>query len=375
MSNSLGHPYLAQLFFTMAMLVTIRQAKNEINPWYAIILPLLACFAIWSSEISIAFLLAVTLVEYKTLKRLSLKFWPWFLAGTFMGIGFLKFAKSRATHLDSFEKWFASPNQVLTSMSKQLGDLVELLSFQNNKTSNVVLSWLVILISIWLLIAYLRDGKRPKRLILILFLASIGSWMIVHLSYWNYLMGQPMRYYTTAYFFGILAVFLSLKDQVNFPKLNLMLALTLGLGISWSAYSFNRQYDTGSVDRLERVEAEYLIHEALHEKDLDSIAIIGSYWNTYLPDGLSENVIAFPRKGSQVRYYRYLPQVQAQKDFLIIANTWLNRLPDTLVTYEMTLLKQSKDLKLNEFDYAYYTRVTDHSQSKQANHITGPPLK
>lgn len=85
--------------------------------------------------------------------------------------------------------------------------------------------------------------------------------------------------------------------------------------------------------------------------------MLGSYWNSYLIDGLPENFLAFLREGAYIRNYRNLDQVLANQYFIIVANEWLNDFPAELYQHGINLKRLKVYPALDKIRYALYERT------------------
>lgn len=355
MINSLGHPYLSQFFFILLAFWLFYSARAS-AVLKASLVPLIFGAALWSSEMSMVIVLAFALVERKKLWALR-PYWIYFFASSVLALFLLYQAKINAYWVESYHKLLAGPEDIAKSLSQNFEEMKILLTFQSSKFFNSYLAWTFIVLFGLRVYLYFRDKRKPEGIVSIFSLAALGSWLLVHLSHWNAAMYMPLRYFAPAYLLALMALILSYNQRFSqFSWLRYLPLLMIPL-IMNASYRIYRGFDLGLSGRMERNHAEFIIFEALEERGLDSLGIIGSFWNSHLPDALSEQVVAIPRKGDQVRNFRLLPLVKSQKDFIIVANHWLEELPDTLAQYDMTLLKVSDSKSIEEIEYAYYQKL------------------
>lgn len=359
MSNSLGHPYIAQFFFAITFLVSLKAlgtAKSELKRLVILsLLPLIAVSALWSSETSIALLIAVAMVEFKQILTMNLKEWGVFLLSSALSLVGYKFAKSTAVELESYSTLFASPSDVVHSIFLQMDGLLKLATLETNKPFNAVLLYYISALLVIIFSMFFAKRYKPSKLSLILLLSALGSWGIIHLSSWNALMAFPLRYYGTAYIFLFLFLLSVANDLLNKYSVSTRVLLT-GLVViqAFASLTFINTFSTGSDGRLSRHQAQELIDLQLQGEGLDSLCVIGSYWNSYLLDALSEDVIAIPRQGAHVRDFRYLNEALSYQDFLLIRNSWLESFPDTIVQFELSLMKSGKPSNISGIEYCRY---------------------
>jgi len=171
-------------------------------------------------------------------------------------------------------------------------------------------------------------------------------------------MGNPLHYYAYPYILFALG-FLTKLDQFS-AKLpaTKILALILGAFTLNASVQFNHHFKTGAENRITRLEAEILIRKI--EKELpgeESISVIGSYWNSYIIDALSDNFIAIPRKGEYIRDYRNLLEVQSNSYFVLIANDWLAEFPLQITEHAVELNQVKVYPSQGDIQYALYRRA------------------
>jgi hypothetical protein len=353
---SLGHPYLSQLFFNLFLLVCFYSKKLS-SRHKALILPLLAVLSVWASELSAAFLLALAIVEFKALLKI-LKAQPLWLSLSFIiGLSFLYFAKNAAVTIQTYSTLFASPAEIFEELKNLSTDFTRILLFDSNKPFNSLLSW-VYLIHLSLLAVFWRKFKLSfSSASKVFLLATLLSFILILLSNWSKEMGSPLRYYTYSY------ILLAIGSITCVDALAQKFPLSPGMAVIIAAFTFNasiqfnHRFNTGSFDWITRTQSEILVsglkQEFPHEK---SISLIGSYWNTYLIDALSEQVISIPHKGANIRDYRNLDQVLANRYFIIVGNEWLDEFPAELHQHGVNLQRLKVYPDLNEIRYALYKR-------------------
>ena len=355
MQVTTGHPYLSQILFNLLLLACFSSQALK-NRSKAILLPLLAMLSLWASELSLAFLLAIVLIEYKALWQLIKEQAIPVIISTVVGFSFLYFAKSNAVSVASYAKLFTSPQNALNALSDHLHGFNSTLLFETNMPFNGLLIWAYLLIlSLFGLLSFKREllGVTGKTKTLIL--AAAISFLLIILANWSQEMGNPLRYYTYSYILFALG-FLTFIEQSakKLPGVSI-LALLLGALTVNASIQFNNDFETGTPDRITKQEAKQLIKKLSQEfPSEESISVIGSYWNTYLIDALSEKFIAVPHQGAQIRDYRNLPDIRANKYFILIGNDWLDAFPLEIEQHQVKLTMIRSYLSLGEIKYALY---------------------
>lgn len=90
----------------------------------------------------------------------------------------------------------------------------------------------------------------------------------------------------------------------------------------------------------------------------EQLSVLGSYWNSYLLDALSDQVVAMPRQGAYIRDYRMQEQWAAAQKFLIIGNDWLDAFPEKIEQHGVSLQKQREPATIDgEIRYAIYYKL------------------
>jgi hypothetical protein len=360
MQVTTGHPYLSQILFNLLLLACFGSQALK-NRSKAILLPLLAMLSLWASELSLAFLLAIVLVEYKALWQIIKEQAIPVIISTAVGFSFLYFAKSNAVSVASYARLFTSPQNVLSALSDHLHGFNSALLFDTNMPFNGLLIWAYIVSFCICGILYFKRkrwalaGLKGKTKTLIL--AAVISFILIILANWSQQMGNPLRYYTYSYILLALG-FLTFLDQSakKLPGVSILAMLVGALTLN-ASIQFNNDFETGSPDRITKQEAELLITKLSQElPSEESISVIGSYWNTYLIDALSEQIIAIPHKGAQIRDYRNLDQIRVNKYFILIGNDWLDTFPLKIEQHQLKLTMVKSYANLGKIKYALYKR-------------------
>jgi hypothetical protein len=120
----------------------------------------------------------------------------------------------------------------------------------------------------------------------------------------------------------------------------------------WAAWSFSAHFSTGAKGRIDRAQAEAFC-EVL-ERTNTSTAVMGSYWNAYLVDGLSGKVVGLPFEGEHCRNRRYEGAVLNADSVAFIGNGWLDVLPDSLNQYGRVWTAAGSAVEVNGVRYRWY---------------------
>ena len=281
-----------------------------------------------------------------------------FAVGGLIGALGLWAAKSGAPRQKGFARMFADPQECWASVVHQWTEWSTTLGGDGNKPFNFALGWAVVAwILLWAITGWVRRTPTSP-LTRALALAAVASWAAVHASGWNAANGFPLRYFAASFTWGALALLSYLHDGGHTKRPAVALGL-LGLwGLqAWAAWSFTTQFSTGAQGRLPRAEAEVLLREVL-ARDSEAV-FIGSYWNSYLLDGLSPKALGLPHEGDHCRDRRYQQEVLNKPVVVAVAAGWLEVLPDTLRQYGTTWVKSGPTEHSSGTDYARYVRVEE----------------
>lgn len=369
---AVGHPYLGQTLLGLGLLALL-EAERRANPvpagvdgvstrraarygpLRAVALPLVAAASLWASELSVALIVPAAWFYRGLLGRRGRENPGLFAVGGLIGALGLWAAKSGAPRQKGFARMFADPQECWASVVHQWTEWSTTLGGDGNKPFNFALGWAVVAwILLWAITGRVRRTPTSP-LTRALALAAVASWAAVHVSGWNAANGFPLRYFAASFTWGALALLSYLHDGGHTKRPAVALGL-LGLwGLqAWAAWSFTTQFSTGAQGRLPRAEAEVLLREVL-ARDSEAV-FIGSYWNSYLLDGLSPKALGLPHEGDHCRDRRYQQEVLNKPVVVAVAAGWLEVLPDTLRQYGTTWVKSGPTEHSSGTDYARYVR-------------------
>lgn len=370
---AVGHPYLGQTLLGLAFVALLEaerraaQVPSEAEGLHryagsagmrSLAIPLAAAASVWASELSAA-LLVPAVWCYRGLMVRQVRARPLgYALGSLGGLAGLWAAKSGAPRQKGFARMLADPQECWASVVHQWTEWSTTLGGDGNKPFNFALGWAVVAwILLWAITGWVRRTPTSP-LTRALALAAVASWAAVHASGWNAANGFPLRYFAASFTWGALALLSYLHDGGHTKRPAVALGL-LGLwGLqAWAAWSFTTQFSTGAQGRLPRAEAEVLLREVL-ARDSEAV-FVGSYWNSYLLDGLSPKALGLPHEGDHCRDRRYLQEVLDKPVVVAVAAGWLEVLPDTLRQYGTTWVKSGPTEHSSGTDYARYVRVKE----------------
>jgi hypothetical protein len=349
-----GHPVLAQLFFLGVCFAMFFGQSSSIKKAFWI--PFTAFLALWSSELSAVALAVFCLIYYKDLLQLARAHWRQVVAGVLLGMGWLILAKVSAASDPNYAALFTTWPSLVTVLKQHLQDIWILIQFKSNKPGN---SALVILILLNIVSLSVLVGKRllKNRMFWLFFGSAAGTYLLVCASNWNAIMDRPLHHFTPAYFFLALAFLVGwaeVKNQALKGAMPLVLAIAHAVASIW----FITTLSLTVPGRISMAQAKRLIAEIEQRNPAQTVGLVGSYWNTYAVDALSDQIISIPGSGELVRTSRYKEQVFGCTEIVVIKTNWREDLPEGIEQHGYLLLKSSADMNLDDFVYAYY-RVID----------------
>jgi len=201
--------------------------------------------------------------------------------------------------------------------------------------------------------AGLRQQMKPSRRTASLAVGAAATWLLVHASGWSAANGFPLRYFAAAFGLGSLALG-SYASDLGWGSRRSHWFAAFGLVAlqGWAAWSFSAHFSTGAKGRLDRVQAEALAVALASERQ--PAAVMGSYWNAYLVDGLSGKVVGLPFEGEHCRNRRYEGAVLNADSVAFIGNGWLDVLPDSLNQYGRVWTAAGSATEVNGVRYRWY---------------------
>lgn len=341
-----GHPYLAQILFVTIVLAFVHY-KKQINPrLYFFGLPFVCGLAVWSSEVSlgalIAFLIVYTAEVKEGFKRKNVGFSILGLTSVF---GFIAYAKSLSYKTKNFDAQFINLTDLIEGLKKLFHYILETSSFSYNKLPNTYLFYALILLILLLGIYRKRIHINSKARFFLL--SGVFSFLIIILSSWWGLADYPLRYFTFS-FLQLLLFLLFLVDSKEGKSFLLKFSLNIvAICIAWSGLYLIKYFTLEVPNRATQKEMREIAK-------MGDFGIIGSYWNTYSIDALSNRIEATPPNGYAVRNKRGVPKVFNNDSIMIIRNDYLEYFPDTVVQFQHVLIKSSSIGKVGQLEYAFY---------------------
>jgi hypothetical protein len=346
-----GHPYLAQIFFCNFLLLLLVRNKIK-SKWGAFLFPFVCFLAIWSSEISIASILAFIIIFPKNLLQiLNRKNLLFTLLGLGLGLVFLLFAKNNSVINQNFDSRFASLSDILTGLDKLVNLILDTALFQSNKFPHSILFYLIVTLVAFLIAQ--RKRLRFSKLSLFFLVSSVLSFGLIILSNWWTFAEYPLRYFIPSFLnLALFVVFLlagsaQLKSIFQYTPSYL---LSISIALSGLYLTFNFALDVPN--RATQQEMKEICGKG-------NLGIIGSYWNTYCIQASCENVKVLPYRPYARRYSRNKELVFEQDSLMVIQNGLFDTLSDTLEIPRtgFTIKKVSENEKAGRLVYAFYKPI------------------
>lgn len=348
-----GHPILSQLFFLGFMLTIFASqiAEKKKSFW----VPILGFLALWSSELSAIPLILFVIIFRNTLVLLFKNHKTHFLTGVLVGIAWLVIAKATAHADTNYDGFLTSLQSFISVIQSHLIGMFEMLTFKSNKPGNAIL---VIVLAVQFVALLVLGGKKllRKRIFMFFILTSFSTYLGVCASNWNAIMERPLHHYTPAYFFFLMSIILGWSYIGRSYAKNLVFLIVgviQGVVAIWFLSTFNMVLDS----RISLRQGKMLIEKLLVDKPNQTYGLIGSYWNTYSVDALSEQLISIPGNGELVRTFKNKEAVFTSKEVIVIKTGWLLELQETLNSHGYLLKKTSPTMRIENIEYAHYTVV------------------
>lgn len=354
----IGHPVLGQILFISLFMFLYYNKSNSSNLW-SFLFSLTLVLSLWASELSLGIIFSFLFIEYKNI--IKAKKWRliYNAVGIFIGLLFVVYAKNNADRVSEYNGIFASLISTLNSLKFHFSELVDMLQFITNKPFNsfllyVVLLWLGFLIYITIIYKVKLVSKTK-----VLLLGSLATYLMVHMSNWNDIMGRPLHHFTPAYLLFIISLLYWTYDIMKWrknPYLNGVLYAVFSIHLFSSIYYIS-MFSQNVADRISRNDVITLMDVAVNDYGLDNFTVIGSYWNSYIFDALSPDVRGIPHQGGHMRNSRYTPYAMDKANFILIGNNWLQNFPDTIFQYNHQLIRSSLPDTLSNTSYAIYRSI------------------
>lgn len=338
-----GHPYIGHFFFLGASLFIITSKKLGSSLKY-FLLPLAIAGGFWSSELFLgnlpALLIFLNFGKLKISKRQGL----YLLASLIIALSFLIIAKLYAHPVGAYHKLFASPLEIWDGFMTTFKLLYAHLTFTSEPLIGSVIPWLFIGSILLILL-------KRKRLIFSLtslyFLLSIFIGLgLISLSKWSALMDYPVRYYVVIIYQYILFSLLLLDKNSKQKALKFLIYFSL---ISSSLFSIYYNSAAG-VDKYKMTPST-----AKFFAKFSNVGVLGTYWNSYIIEAYNNSeMISSPHEREVYRNQRALNSIYLKDSILLIANNYLQPLPDSLQEFGALLIRSSKVKIHDTYEYAFY---------------------
>jgi hypothetical protein len=359
MQTMIGHPYLAQLFFTGAYL-TLPISQKLAGRWQALLLPLLMAGAVWSSELALVGIIAFGIAYYKYWWPLLKKHYLFFMVGLALGVGFLYYAKITAYQQAVYQQKIASLPEIYQTLSYYSNQFWQVLTLDTNKIYNSVLVYVLMINFIALFSLFSIKKLLQNRVFTFALLTAIGTTAAVIISHWVVFMNYPYNYFIPAYFFLIIALISGWQSYI--PKIGIVKRCWLILfPVSYiiahivACMWFINTQPLKVNGRIDKFQATTLVKQ-LEGESLKGIGLLGTYWNAYLIDAFSSQILGMPCEGYEVRSFQYYYEV-FERPVVFLRNGCVPELSDTIYQHKQTLLKVSPVYRLDTLEYAYYKSI------------------
>ncbi|MCB0397368.1 MAG: hypothetical protein KDD36_11970 [Flavobacteriales bacterium] len=277
----------------------------------------------------------------------------WYLfAGIILGYFLITFAKSTAPQQLAYGT-FSGPSQIVQTVRIFLESMVDLLCFQANEPLTSLYVWLVAaLLFIGVIFRkqiHIREESKPW--LIFFFLEASVMLLLILSSEWTFLNGVPRRYFTCTYVSLSMAVLILLDQTSTSGKamnawMNGAVLLVALIGGVSAPYNIGQIWP-GTLKPRVAYSREF--------ETLDESGIIADYWNSYIISCVNpDKMVATPHDQAIVRNADLVDEVFKRENIYVVRDMWMESLPDTLIQFSRTLVKEGKAFKLGGCDVAKY---------------------
>lgn len=335
-----GHPYVAHLFFLVLFIKIFN--TSLLNLFKYPLLALIAFAMVWASEMAAINIIAFAVVWFKDWKPIlnSRKTLIATVISVLFGAILLLWAKKEAQNAANFYQFLASPAEIMHALGNIVNQLVNVINIEGNKPPVVVLFWLMLICVLLIIIIKPKVNKIASFFLL----SAAGMFIMVVISHWSALNNYPFRYYTLAYIQLLFALILISKSKIFILELaTISICFATALSGIYLVRNFSLEVD----ERMNLSQMQEIASKG-------NVGVIGSYWNSYGIDALSQKVVATPHEDSFLRMPEKVEDVFSKDSILLIKNEAFSELSDTVYQYNHMLILTSELYSLDEFEYAFY---------------------
>ena len=175
--------------------------------------------------------------------------------------------------------------------------------------------------------------------------------LLILSSEWTFLNGVPRRYFTCTYVSLSMAVLILLDQTSTSGKamnawMNGAVLLVALIGGVSAPYNIGQIWP-GTLKPRVAYSREF--------ETLDESGIIADYWNSYIISCVNpDKMVATPHDQAIVRNADLVDEVFKRENIYVVRDMWMESLPDTLIQFSRTLVKEGKAIKLGGCDVAKY---------------------
>ncbi|MEZ4720885.1 MAG: hypothetical protein R2813_03290 [Flavobacteriales bacterium] len=353
-----GHPYGEQLAFLALSFICFDRAVLRSRFWFFPAFIASAVISIWISDFSLFFFLLLSLFYSKPLLRFLYSFFSWnhrikILASTIislLGLVLLLYAKLHSVRDPSYTlQMFASLDQFLHSLDLLWFYTRNVIFFQSISFWNSFAFFSAFGLSFLFLVNYRSLGGWQAYFLLsfllgFTFISSL-RWLSI-----NYVM---LKYFIPTFYAlwaGFCAISPALFSRYKIILSTLLIILSLSSVFSllhvYSLYVQDQDPVCISLDDVQTIEHS-------HKR-----FFIGEYWHSYvLSIAHPDEVVSTPHDRDFLRHNAPVLATLRSDTIILVANNWLNTVPDSIVQYNHLLVSTGNVWKEGKFEFAEFLNV------------------
>lgn len=320
--------------------------------------------AIWVSTIAFISIIIIILTLYGFYLVKNRKLIPpieviiYALLGSLICYLFISYAQSYADYYFFNYRALNTPRMFWHAVTTVANRIWNHLTFNVQEPLMSIYSWMVLLMSIFLMIAFFKKKinieEKQKKWVTIFFIDLVIMFGGLLMSRWVYVNYVGYWYFVITYI-SFLIVTLFLLDNLSFKKsccylTNIMALIIVIVGAFTTVYALKYV-------RPKTLQSQVSVRSELLTLG-EQIGIVGNYWEAYIsavPD--PERIKATPHENGGARNDQLLYEVFDQPKLYVIGDNWLDAYPDTLRQYGFVLLKKGEPFSLANSELQEYVRL------------------
>ncbi|MCC7303687.1 MAG: hypothetical protein IT233_13690 [Bacteroidia bacterium] len=265
------------------------------------------------------------------------------------GVFFLLFAKSQAYQF-KYTVYRVSDISVVTDGLFQLfNEVTRAFAFRVFNILVSVHAWLLLLIlGLTFLSGRVKNESFPLSNLLLF--SSVLTFFALLFSEWVSLNSFQARYFVVPYYLLLLGIFFRICCM-QAGRIRLAATIALTAAVLLSAVDSLIHYPWAATGDKHLSFAE---HRVITTR-LDSGAVLGTYWNSYLLSaGDPGKITGTPKEHEPIRNYDRMWAASKMKRIYLVKNNWLDSFPDTLTQFGRQLYRNGAPFRFEYLELCEY---------------------